>query len=136
MADTATARAYDISVAPRRVPVDPVDEESLLEAQELAHDEARIQERRRGQRDKVAEYLGQTFWHTDRTWPCLYWPLVAQQTRVKMFFPPLQLAVDKFPAPTPVQRKEAMFKGEALRRIGIRYVALFPETPLRKVAIA
>jgi hypothetical protein len=129
-------RPYEVASSPRKGRVEPFDAEGLAEAQEEAQDQARVQEKRRGQKDTVAEFLGETFWHADRTWPCLFWPLAGYQLSVKMYFPHLNLAIDKYPAPTDIHRKEAAFKAVALKKAGIRYVALFPETPLRKVAVA
>lgn len=108
--------------------------EDELEAQEELADNARAQARSQQAGNRVSAFLGETFYRVDKTWPCLYWKLAGVQLSVGMYFPRLNLAVDRFPKPDSMQRQEAAFKAMELRRAGVQYKALFPENKLAELA--
>lgn len=116
-----------VFAAPRATDTD----EDWTEAQEEASDRARKGLREFGRTNKVAEFLGQRFWKTDKTWPSLWWKVGGWQSRVEMYFPDLNLAVDRFLRPTSMDRQEAAFKATALKALGVRYIPLFPENKLK-----
>lgn len=109
-------------------------DEDWAEAQEEASDMARKASRENSRTNKVAQFLGQKFWKTDKTWPFLYWKVGGWQARVEMYFPALNLAVDRYLRPTSMDRQEAAFKAAALKANGVNYTALFPETRLSELS--
>lgn len=131
----------DSSTKPREVyvesrPAAPQDAEAAADALEEHESRTAIETLRRSQRDTVAEFLGERFWLADKTWPCLWWQKAGIQLSVSMYFPRLNLAVDKFPRPTDMQRLEAEFKASRLGVQGVKYKALFPESRLADLAKA
>ena len=124
---TVPASAF---VTPRAADTD----EDWAEAQEEGADMARKAGRERARMNKVAEFLGQKFWKADKTWPQLWWKTGGWQSRVEMYFPALNLAVDRFLRPTSLDRQEAAFKANALKELGVNYVALFPENKLKELS--
>lgn len=109
-------------------------DEDLIEAQEESSDLFRKCARESARQNKVTRFLKQDFWRVDKTWPSLYWKVGGWQSRVEMYFPKLNLAVDRFLRPTSMDRQEAAFKATALKSEGVNYVALFPETKLKELS--
>lgn len=118
--------------APR--PLTAEEQEDALEAAEEAEVRAKASARGAQRSNKVAEFLGETFFRINKTWPCLYWRQAGVQTSVEMYFPRLNLAVDRFLRPTSLERQEAAFKEAKLSENGVRYVALFPEVRLAELS--
>lgn len=86
--------------------------------------------------DKVARLLADPVFITDYTWPSLYVKTPAggmKQLFVSQFFPQKAVAVDKF-YDYDVPKWELEAKRAELKRLDIRYVALFPDTRLADVA--
>lgn len=108
--------------------------EDWQDAQEEAADLGRKAGREASRSNKVASFLGQKFWRTGKTWPFLYWRVGGWQSRVELYFPTINLAVDRYRRPTSMDRQEAAFKAQALKANGIKYVALFPENKLKELS--
>ncbi len=124
--------ARSVFVSPKATDTD----EDWLEATEEASDMSRKSMREAGRMNKVASFLNQKFWKVDKTWPSLWWKVGGWQTRVEMYFPALNLAVDRYLRPTSMDRQEAAFKANTLKALGVKYVALFPETKLKELSKA
>lgn len=107
--------------------------EDALEMQEEASDFARKQNREAGRMNRISSFLGESFYRTDKTWHFLYWKMAGVQLSVEMYFPKKNLAVDRFPRPTSLDRQAAAFKATVLRANKVNYVALFPENRLAEL---
>lgn len=121
------------SVYVQRLPSSPAALEDWQEMQDEASDMARKRAREAARGNKVSEFLGEKFWRGDKTWPFLYWKVGGWQASVEMYFPKLNLAVDRYPRPTSLDRQEAAFKAAKFRENGIKYKALFPENSIREL---
>lgn len=105
---------------------DEDDLDAAMEAQDLQRKSLRESARE----NKVSRFLGEKFFRVRRTWPCLYWKLAGMQLSVELYFPRLNLAVDRFTRPTSEDRQAAAFKAAQLKAHGVKYKALFPENRL------
>jgi hypothetical protein len=120
------AGARSVFVAPKAAEHD----EDWADMAEEAMDAGRKRDREAARMNRISTYLGERFYRTCKTWPFLYWKVAGVQLSVDMYFPTKNLAVDRFPRPTSLDRQAAAFKAMVLRAKGVNYVALFPENRL------
>lgn len=107
--------------------------EEDLEAAEEAADVERIRQKAAHGANKISAFLGEKFFRVNRTWPFLYWKLAGRQMSVEIYFPNLNLAVDRFMDGSSERRQEAAFKTSAFKEHGVKYKALFRENSINEL---